>query len=396
MQHKRKLLIVGAAAVVLALVAGAYWLGTQQSGVAPHADKSGIAAAPAGATGTGATNARFAHFRVGNRNVKAMYTDGETVWVGTSGGVIRYHLGSEDYKLYNVDSHSLLSNGVFHLNKLGDQLLVGTYGGGLSVFDIARDEWKNINIPDGLADQFVYDSKRAPNGDLWIATWSGVNRVAGARLADAKAWTIFNVANTHGGLPNDWVYALDIAPDGSLWFATEGGLAHFQNGAWTHWQHEQGLGAAYEQVKDDIKFNSDPAQVSRHHAQQKADQGLSNVNVAFNPNYVVSLKVDKNGIVWCGTWGGGLARFDGKQFRNYTAKDGLPANHVFSLFIDPKNQLWIGTSHGLARFRVGADGFNVLRTQDGLFADNVFSMTSARDGSLWVGSFGGVAKLAGL
>jgi len=393
-QLNRKSVVV-LALVVLLLVAGAFWLGMRQSSKVSSAAPPNTSTLPAGHP-EAAANARFSHFRVGNRNVKAMYADGDQVWIGTSGGVIRYNIGSEDYKLYNVESRSLLSNGVFHLNKLDEQLLVGTYGGGLSIFDIAHNAWKNINIPDGLADQFVYDSKRAPNGDVWIATWSGVNRVAGARFADPKAWTTYNVANTRGGLPNDWVYALDIAADGSLWFATEGGLARLQNGVWTHWQHEQGLGADYEAVKDDIRFNADPAQVSRHHAQQKADQGLGNVKVAFNPNYVVALKVDAQGVVWCGTWGGGLARFDGEQFRNYTTKDGLPSNHVFSLFIGKNQRLWIGTSHGLAHFRAGGNGFEVLRTADGLFADNVFSMSTAQDGSLWVGSFGGVAKLTGL
>src|SRR5689334_10158137 len=32
-------------------------------------------------------NAKFTHFRVGNRNVKSILLDGKIVWVGTSGGV---------------------------------------------------------------------------------------------------------------------------------------------------------------------------------------------------------------------------------------------------------------------------------------------------------------------
>ena len=120
--------------------------------------------------------------------------------------------------------------------------------------------------------------------------------------------------------------------------------------------------------------------------------GLSNVNVAYNPNYIVSPAVDRQGTVWAGTWGGGLSRFDGKAWTHFTVAEGLPGNHVFMLHLDPKGTLWIGTNAGLARQKPGG-GFEVMTTHDGLFNDTVFSMTTTRDGTLWVGSFGGVAKI---
>ncbi|NIP72696.1 MAG: regulator, partial [Gammaproteobacteria bacterium] len=130
------------------------------------------------------------------------------------------------------------------------------------------------------------------------------------------------------------------------------------------------------------------------HARQKTEMGLEKVDVAYNPNYIVSLLVDQDGTVWCGTWGGGLARFDGSQWTNFTMADGLPANHIFMLYQDARGRLWIGTSKGLAR-REG-DGFKVFTTHDGLFSDNVFSMATGLDQSFWVGSFGGVAHIKSL
>ena len=335
---------------------------------------------------------KFSHFRVGNRNVKGMLADGNLVWVGTSGGVIRYELDTDNYKLFDVSTGSLLSNGVFHLSKLGDKIAVGTYGGGLSLYDPANNHWRNYNIPDGLADQFVYDVQRVANGDVWIATWSGANRIIGGEMDNPEKWETYNVENTQGGLPNDWVYGLEEGKNGEMWFATENGLAKFADGKWENWQHEDGLGANFDKVEKDIKFSRDPGQASRHHAKQKEEQGLSNVNVAFNPNYIVSLVVDSDGIVWSGTWGAGLARFDGKTWTNYTNKEGLPSNHVFMLHKDNSGDIWAGTSHGLAK--VKSDGqFDVLTKTDGLYADNVFSMANASDGSIWVGSFGGVSRL---
>ncbi len=68
--------------------------------------------------GQQANAAKFSHFRVGQRNVKGMLADGNEVWVGTSGGVIRYNLQTNDYKLYDVKNNSLISNGVFHVSKI--------------------------------------------------------------------------------------------------------------------------------------------------------------------------------------------------------------------------------------------------------------------------------------
>ena len=53
---------------------------------------------------------------------------------------------------------------------------VGTYGGGLSHFD--GKQWHHYNTPQGLNDAFVYDIEFDKNS-LWLATWSGVNRVTG-------------------------------------------------------------------------------------------------------------------------------------------------------------------------------------------------------------------------
>ncbi|ACB36366.1 two component regulator propeller domain protein [Leptothrix cholodnii SP-6] len=346
--------------------------------------------APAAAAAASAAAQKFTHFRVGNKNVKRLFVDGDVVWVGTSGGVVRYDTRSDDYKLFDVKS-GLLSNGVFHVGKLDGRIVVGTYGGGLSLLDPVTEKWQTYNIPEGLGDAFVYDVLKAKNGDVWIATWSGVNRVRGGRLDDRSQWELHTVESTRGGLPNDWVYGLAEGRDGEIWLGTEGGLAQFKDGTWQNWNHARGLGADYERVKDQVRFKTDPAKVSEHHARQKQEMGLQDIQVAYNPNYMVSLAVDAQGVVWAGTWGGGLSRFDGTTWTSYTVAEGLPGNHVFMLHIDPLGVLWVGTDNGLAKMNGGR--FEVLTTVDGLFSNTIFSMTTALDGTLWVGSFGGVARL---
>jgi hypothetical protein len=341
--------------------------------------------------------AKFTHFRVGNSNVKSIYIDGKEVWVGTSGGVIRYNTATDDFHFFD-QKDGLLSKGIFNIGKLDGRIAVGTYGGGMSLFDSASGKWENYNVPNGLGDAFVYKVLKASNGDTWIATWSGANRIRGGDLKDRSKWEVFTVENTKGGLPNDWVYSLEEGQNGEIWFATEGGPARFKDDKWQHWNHDKGgIGASFDKIKNDPKFGVDPAKFSEHHAQQAKEMGLEGKSGAgaYNPNYIVSMVVDHDGTVWCGTWGGGLARFDGTKWRNYTMSDGLPGNLIFMLHRDPTGKLWIGTNNGVAV--VEGDKIDkkikVLTTKDGLIADTVFSMATAEDGSKWLGSFGGVTHL---
>jgi len=327
-------------------------------------------------------------FNVGQRNVKSLYVEEDTTWIGTSGGLIRYQPNGNKYTHYDNKS-GLLSNGVFYVERIKGEIWVGTYGGGLSIFDADNDTWQNYNIPNGMADAFVYDVLTTQSGDIWIATWSGANRVLGGRLNDIASWQTYTVENTNGGLPNDWVYGLAEGANGEIWLATEGGLARFIDEQWANWQHEDGLGAPYERVAGDIQFQNDPAQFSSHHARQKVEQGLQDVKVAYNPNYVISLLIARSGEVWVGTWGGGLSRFDGRRWQTYTVADGLPGNHVFALAQDPGANIWVGTSNGLAKF----DGrrFVPYGRADGLYSDVVFSIAFGTDGSAWIGGPGGLS-----
>jgi ligand-binding sensor domain-containing protein len=401
MNHKLAAVAVIAGAVA---IVGAYTLGKQQGGsapaVAPGTAGAPVAQAPAapapaaeapreGKVGVDPTE-KFTHFRVGNKNVKKIYVEDGVVWVGTSGGVIRYNTRTDEFKLFDNQS-GLLSNGMFYVGRIQGKITVGTYGGGMSMLDEKSGAWETYNIPEGLGDAFVYDVLELANGDVWVATWSGVNRVVGGKFKDPEAWELYTVENTNGGLPNDWVYGLAAGTKGEVWLATEGGMARFDNGKWDSWNHSKGIGASYDKVKDAIEFKNDPAKQSLHHAQQKREMGLQDVDQAYNPNYIISLAVDADGTVWAGTWGGGLTHFDGEKWSNLTTADGLPGNHVFMLHRDHRDRIWIGTNNGLA-VKEG-NGYRVMRVEEGLFNNTVFSMASTPDGGLWVGSYGGVAHI---
>src|SRR5688572_13642434 len=59
---------------------------------------------------------------------------------------------------------------------------------------------------------------------------------------------------------------------------------------------------------------------------------------------------DKNGYLWIGTRGGGLARFDGREFIVYTTRDGLLSNIINFLKLDDDQNLWIVHPGGITKF----------------------------------------------
>ena len=68
---------------------------------------------------------------------------------------------------------------------------------------------------------------------------------------------------------------------------------------------------------------------------------------------------DSNGYLWIGTQGGGLARFDGREFKVYTTRDGLLSNIINYLKLDSRQNLWIVHPRGLTRF----DGTDFMKFQ---------------------------------
>jgi ligand-binding sensor domain-containing protein len=86
-----------------------------------------------------------------------------------------------------------------------------------------------------------------------------------------------------------------------------------------------------------------------------AEQGLAN-------NAVHSTLLDKDGFLWIGTEGG-LSRFDGKTFTNYTCdpldSNSLSGNLIVELFQDRTGLIWIGVEDGgISVFNPETERFN--------------------------------------
>ena len=58
---------------------------------------------------------------------------------------------------------------------------------------------------------------------------------------------------------------------------------------------------------------------------------------------------DKDGNVWFAT-SGGVTKYDGESFVNFTVENGLSHNDVWSILVDRAGTIWSGTLGGACRF----------------------------------------------
>ncbi|HVN14775.1 MAG TPA: two-component regulator propeller domain-containing protein, partial [Anaerolineales bacterium] len=159
------------------------------------------------------------------------------------------------------------------------------------------------------------------------------------------------------------ISALYLDHGGRLWIGTNNGLDYF----------------------------NDHYKSFTHYRNQPADpNSLSN-------NSIFSIYEDQSGVLWVGTYGGGLNKYDRQQDEfsylgnDPSNKDSLSGNMVFPIYVDPQGIVWIGTyGNGLNRYNPVVKQFTYYRNDpenpDSLSSDEVFSIYMDSQGSLWVGT----------
>ena len=329
--------------------------------------------------------------------VRALKMDGEYLWVGTSNGILQINRKSGDLvKTFTMDD-GLLNNYIFTINVDKDGVRwFGTDSGGLSRYD--GETWKTYMPKDGLSDEWVYDIDFDRNGTMWVGTWDGVSRF------DGSGFKTFRVKD---GLANKWVYGVAADPDGTMWFGTEEGVSHYDatapaDQAWTTYTHKDGLGApnelslvrkqtageAHEEREESIELAPNRNYAGHYHDLSPLDeQG----NDTYNENYVFTIHIDRHGNKWFGTWGGGASRFDGKTWKSFSTKDGLPGDIVYAIEEDSLGQIWVGTHRGLSVYN--GSSWKSYTYQDGLIGSDVFAVVTDPDGNIWIGQRGGVIQM---
>ncbi len=177
-----------------------------------------------------------------------------------------------------------------------------------------------------------------------------------------------------------------------LWFGSQNGLCCLKDKYLTYFDIKDSLGnsitvkAIVEDSNGNIWIGHDGLTKydGKHFINYSEKNGLIN-------NDIWSLAVDKKGIIWIGTLQG-VSKFDGEKFTNFKIPDAEPdhtrgvtsAKIVHSIMVDTKGKVWFGTNGG-AYFYDGKTLINISE-KDGLCNNNVNVILEDKQGNIWFGT----------
>lgn len=238
-----------------------------------------------------------------------------------------------------------------------------------------RDRWDGST---GFQGGPVYAISQTVDGYLWIAAEKGLVRF------DGLSFRLFQPTEPATG--GDAV-ALQItpSPDGTLWARLRrADFVHYRNGAYEHVFSAPGsptlMSTAMSPGNDGAIVVADQNRGVFLAREARFDTIVP--KEALPRSFVLSVAQTQNGDIWLGTRDTGLVRVRGRQVVPVT--DGLPDQKVNCLVAGGRDQLWVGTDNGVARW----DGNRVTHAglPAGLAGVRVTAMITDRDANLWVGT----------
>jgi signal transduction histidine kinase/ligand-binding sensor domain-containing protein len=218
-----------------------------------------------------------------------------------------------------------------------------------------------------------------PDGAMWVGTSSGLKRFSGDESR------LFTEAD---GLPGAVVLALHSGPRGELWAATEMGVAIYRNGRFARLQLPKGVTLprifAFATAGEDVWMRDFFSRV--HHWRDGALLPVDDIPEPFRTN-LRSMHTDRHGRVWFGAGDGQLAVRDSSGALQVQQ---LPIGGAARLYEDPQGVLWVGGDDGMSRVD-GGDVVSITREQG--FPGSVKSIVEDGRGDLWVGIGTGIIRL---
>jgi ligand-binding sensor domain-containing protein/signal transduction histidine kinase len=303
------------------------------------------------------------------------------LWLGTARGLVRFD-GTE-FELIDLDRFRQTdSSAVSAIAARRDGgLWLGLarasfgFGDGREFTFLGREDWGGANLR-------VSSVLETAGGDLWVGASS-----LGARLVKGQTWE--RVLSDQPGQVYD-VVALTEG-HGRVWLGTsQAGLYSWNNGV---------LAKFPDPFLDEV-ISRALAMDSETNLWIGTERGLLCYDPQFQrkpvpfPWYpIASLLADRDGTVWIGTVGGGLARYRDGEIKHLHKTDGLPDDVVTALAEDDEGNLWIGTRNGLAQ--LSDVKIPTLGYREGLPAEVTVSVSPSRAGGLWIATANGLTRFDG-
>lgn len=290
------------------------------------------------------------------------------IWLGVfNKGLVKVEEQSKKFNkiTHNVFSERSIGEGtVTSLAEIGDEIWVGTDGGGVAHGSIENNKFSRIpdmNDPEiGYAG--VLCMLKDSEENLWVGLWEEGIRILRKGSKDFEK------------LP----YDNSLYHDGSIFFMYEDRKGRIWIAA-----HRNGL------------LMLDPKSgITRQFLYEMNDP------LSLSNNEVTTILEDSDNNLWIGTWGGGLNKVmenEGKFYferfsMSFSDPRSISSNRVICLMESSDKELWIGTSNKLNKYNPASDDFTVYGKEEGLANETINAILEDSNKSLWISTLKGLTK----
>lgn len=311
---------------------------------------------------------------IASRILSIYETDSDVLWIGTDGN------GVYTLKLTEFPNKSLSSNQLTYpivrsiLVTRKSDVLIGTKGGGIDIFDANGNHIRNLSVKNGLTNNSVLSFHEYDDGSIWVGTdGKGVDIVS----PDYK--TIRN-------FPRDFKVP-SLVDFGSVYKILE------------DIDHRIYLGTSGSGVIM-IELESKGGLFPVNCEQLVLDNSIT---ISGQQKQIVyALAEEKPGILWIGTRGLGVYRYNTinkrviAQYSTLSNPDLVKNDDILSLFTFPNGPVWVGSSNGIFSLSpVSADSVQAeaLLPQSDLSNTSIHAMQRDNLGGLWATTNQGISLI---
>jgi len=307
--------------------------------------------------------------------IQSIYeTENDILWIGTDGNGVYY------LKLTEFPNKSLLSDQLAYpivrsiLVTSKRDVLIGTKGGGIDIFDANGNHIRDISVKNGLSNNSVLSFHEQNDGSIWVGTdGKGIDIISPDYRTIRNFPRDFNIP---GSFNFASVYRILENSDQRIYLGTSG----------------------YGVIM--VEFDKTRTSLPISCEQLVLDKSIS--TPGQQKQIVYTLAEEKPGVIWIGTRGLGVYRYNTitkrviGQYTTRTHSRLIPNDDILSLSANYLGRIWVGTSNGIFNLvpvsadSVKVEGFNV---QSDLTNTSVHALQFDRMGNLWITTNQGLSMI---
>ena len=316
-----------------------------------------------------------------NLDVRSMLQDHlGFLWVSTDNGLYRYD--GERFRPFTT-ADGLPSPQVEALHETVDGTLwVATLSG------MARLSGERFAAVDLSPIKGVFAVASDATGRIYVGTSKGLLIGPGGGVSAGAAFSSYTVASQKPQL----VKSVAISPKGEVWYTCNRQVCRLEGSQGVSNPEWQVPEEAWEQIGVDLQGNVWVRSRARMIMLPKGGSRFEYVDEGLPPSATSGrLLIDRRGQVWVPT-ARGLARRTAKGWEVLGKAQGLPFSSVRCVLEDREGSIWVGTNGaGLARW-LGYPHWETWTDAEGLPSESVWALTRDREGVLWAGGNSGISR----